>query len=217
MGGGSASHWSRYLFWGNYTHFLVYTASSLVEQTTPVALEIFDEFASVTWVFINICLTFAGPTKMNNTYQSCFLVNKYIVLMLLLIVVVWFESLNIFESIFRGSMCRLFTCFWCFIVYFFLAWGLYCLQMYVHFVAIIVNMFHINKWFYRKGLWLASMTVWTHLASCQCFFSCCFQVFFHPHPISCHSQVSNISFVDLDLDLQQLLVFDDGGWPDLQP
>ncbi|CAL1130807.1 unnamed protein product [Cladocopium goreaui] len=32
---------------GNYTHFLVYTASSLVEQTTPVALEIFDEFASV--------------------------------------------------------------------------------------------------------------------------------------------------------------------------
>eukprot|EP00435_Cladocopium_sp_Y103_P053353 s1750_g17.t1 len=32
---------------GNFTHFLVYTASSLVEQTTPVALEIFDEFASV--------------------------------------------------------------------------------------------------------------------------------------------------------------------------
>ncbi|CAK9114761.1 unnamed protein product [Durusdinium trenchii] len=32
---------------GNYTHFLVYTASSLVEQSTPYALEVFDEFASV--------------------------------------------------------------------------------------------------------------------------------------------------------------------------
>lgn len=34
---------------GNYTHFLVYTASSLVEQSTPYALEIFDEFASAAW------------------------------------------------------------------------------------------------------------------------------------------------------------------------
>ena len=34
---------------GNYTHFLVYTASSLVEQSTPYALEIFDEFASAPW------------------------------------------------------------------------------------------------------------------------------------------------------------------------
>ena len=32
----------------NWTHFLVYTVSSLVEQTTPFAHEIFDESASAT-------------------------------------------------------------------------------------------------------------------------------------------------------------------------
>ncbi|CAE7192730.1 unnamed protein product, partial [Symbiodinium sp. KB8] len=67
---------------GNYTHFLVYTASSLAEQTTPAALELADESASVsnvTFVDLDLDATDVGGTIVWDPPESRERVQDYLV------------------------------------------------------------------------------------------------------------------------------------------